>query len=1164
MAQVPVRQPRFLGEKVPYREQSMQENIQQELGSGYDVMSSNGGYVARAKPVQYTSKRDKSQNLRATSTYIPKEIYISDEGKVQKEIVRGVYMDDTWGDGWSQSPFEKEVTDYENQSRYTYDKRELKSGRETIRQTSSNVGGVYKEKRIIDQTSKEYELKQQERDLFETFVGQGRTYAESRILSRMTEAQREAKFRAEAKARTQMFSAQGKAITMQHQSQREFEAEYKASAKKYAGDIVKEQEDQRKSPFVESPKPVVVQSSQSFTAPTPASPTTRTDMGTPFVLEQKKEFGTPGGTIEASKPYQYRKGFMVTDAERYSEQQQLEQDNFIQKGIDKYRFEYKRQTTKQLGGMNPLISSTVVPFSIGAVNIVAGTMAHPVQAVKGLFHPVEMAKNIQTELAGLTATKGPVYSLSYLGGTVAGAEVLGKAGKRTLEVAKDTYVKTGSKFREPETVFEPDSITGKKTFYTVKSTAESLRAFNKGGKSVDVAVAQNIVKNPEMYAKPQVKGTVLMNNPVLSDIRTALGPDVVYTGGVARRVVTGEGRIRDIDIVVKTAEQGKADAYAVAKRYPDKYEVIQHEKYPEIYRLRDKKTNKPVADFDPVHLAEEGLINAKSVKQVGDYKVVSAETMLQSKATQIIKGKVNSKYPLKQAENIQQLSPGTPILKDQVIVTHISPSKVKGTIKPSPEKVGLEDPVLYVAPKGKGSVHFTGLEMESATYSLNPFKNLFGIPSASEIAIKGVKTLPKDVVMTPGFEHLPEFYKGEVGKGYAYITKRSQIGTGDIPRQQFYLSKKTVMSGKVVEPGWKWEAGTAEGEAGIILGENLAYTPKSTIGKFKGFDEYTVIKGRAVAVRQAELLTSNQPVASSSVVVGGKTILKGGEALDIVSSEATVVTPLSSYKGVPFGSLKTVESKPSSFLKSQPKGFSQIDLGGVSGSTVASRTTSLSGLSKFSPGQSVKTSYKSLGSSQKSPVSSLVSPVSRGSLSVGSSGGISTGRSFGGSSGGGSSGISKGGSSGGGSSGGSSGGGSSGGSSRPGDTVPPSYPKAYSRPDSEKKERKEQFKVEVRKKGVFKTIAVTETPQEAFRIGKFNVEQTASASLRVKPVNSGSKVTGVGKGILPFSKFRESKKEPDVFIQRRKFRIRTPGEKKEITYKGLMVQKNKKIFGRLR
>lgn len=1162
MAEVPVRQPRFLGEKVPYREQTIQESIQQELGSGYTVEQTPQGFIARANPVQYVKKKDtRTKKVRAGQiyqygSYSPHELVISPEGKVLKETKRATYKTDASGKIKTWDVYESEVTDYEKQTRYTFGKRDLKSGRETIRKTSSLEGGVYKEKRIIDQDTKEYEQARAEHELFSTFVGQGRSYAEARILSRMSEAQREARFKQEARERTQRFGLQGKAVTLQHQAQREFEAEYKSEAQRYATEIVTKQESARsqKSPVVESPKPVVgIQPSQSFEAPTPASPTTKTDMGDKgFILPPSKQYSK----IEESKPFQYRTGFMVTDAEKYQQQQILESDNVVQRQIDKYRFGFA-EASKQLD-FHPILSDVAVPFAVGSVNIIAGTVAHPVQAVKSMFHPVELAKNVQSELSTLTATKGEVYSLSYFGGTIAGAEVIGRAGKRGVELAKDVYVKAGAKEVPAETVFEPKTITGEKTFFTVRSTAESLEAFNKGGRTPNIQVAQAIVKNPEAFAKPPVKGTVIMHSEVLRDIQVSVPQEhIAYTGGVARRVLTGEGRIRDVDVVTATP---KADAYAVAKRFPEKYEVIQHEVYPEIYRLRPRKEyhkqlgTKPVADFDPRYLAEEGLINEQSIIRVGEYNVVKPDVLLKSKATQILKGKVNPKYPLKQAENIQQLSPGTPIIQDQVIVTHISPAKIKGLQIEGKltEKAGLEDTGLYVTPKGKGSTYFTGLTQESTSYSLNPFKGIFGIPTATEIAVRGAKTYPKEVVMKPGFEHLAEYQKSQAGKGYVWITKRSQIGTGDIPRQRFFLSRETTMSGKTVEPGWRWEAGTSEGEAVIGESEMIEYLPKSGLSKFKGFDKYTVIEGRAVAVREARLLEAGDFGSPEGIIVSAEKIKGGSEALEVVQSKGqlSTVTPLSYAKGVPFGSLKTAEvmsSKP-------PTVTSMVDLGGVSSRPVSSKTSQISGLSRISPTQSVTSKVSSV----ESLVSPVRSPVSRGrsgASAISSIGGLSSGRSFGGSSRGGSSGISRGGSTPTGRSGGSSG--------RPSEGVPPTYQRVYPRPETKAQQKKEQFKVQVRKKGIFKTIAVTETPEEAFRIGKFNVEQTASASLRVKPVGSGEKVTGIGKGILPQTKFRLSQKEPDVFIQRRRFRIGTPGEKKEITQKGLLALKGKKIFGGL-
>jgi len=46
-------------------------------------------------------------------------------------------------------------------------------------------------------------------------------------------------------------------------------------------------------------------------------------------------------------------------------------------------------------------------------------------------------------------------------------------------------------------------------------------------------------------------------------------------------------------------------------------------------------------------------------------------------------------------------------------------------------------------------------------------------------------------------------------------------------------------------------------------------------------------------------------------------------------------------------------------------------------------------------------------------------------------------------------------------------------------------------------------------------------------------------------------------GILPRQKFRPSKQDANIFVQRRPFRIKTGGEKREITYKGLEVLRAK-------
>ena len=112
--------------------------------------------------------------------------------------------------------------------------------------------------------------------------------------------------------------------------------------------------------------------------------------------------------------------------------------------------------------------------------------------------------------------------------------------------------------------------------------------------------------------------------------------------------------------------------------------------------------------------------------------------------------------------------------------------------------------------------------------------------------------------------------------------------------------------------------------------------------------------------------------------------------------------------------------------------------------------------------------------------------------------------------------------------------------------------------------RGELYEAEVRRRGRFMSIGIFESPREAFLKGKIAVLTSAGASLRVRPLDGPQNLFSVASKILPSKIFRRSVKEPGVYIQRREFRISTPGEKREITYRGLakirQMGKKKSIF----
>ena len=100
------------------------------------------------------------------------------------------------------------------------------------------------------------------------------------------------------------------------------------------------------------------------------------------------------------------------------------------------------------------------------------------------------------------------------------------------------------------------------------------------------------------------------------------------------------------------------------------------------------------------------------------------------------------------------------------------------------------------------------------------------------------------------------------------------------------------------------------------------------------------------------------------------------------------------------------------------------------------------------------------------------------------------------------------------------------------------------------------FSLLVRRKGIFQKEGNFGSSREAFIRGKDVVGGEASASFKIKDAR-GNLVTPFGLG----ERFRLSKKDPGVVVERRKYRISSPGEKQEITYKGLMTLKAKRKGG---
>lgn len=108
------------------------------------------------------------------------------------------------------------------------------------------------------------------------------------------------------------------------------------------------------------------------------------------------------------------------------------------------------------------------------------------------------------------------------------------------------------------------------------------------------------------------------------------------------------------------------------------------------------------------------------------------------------------------------------------------------------------------------------------------------------------------------------------------------------------------------------------------------------------------------------------------------------------------------------------------------------------------------------------------------------------------------------------------------------------------------------------------FRVQVRKRGKFYPVVPFPVVKgEALFLGRRAVKRGAAATFKLIPTKAKPKKAGVPKiteaALIP--EFRKPKKggEPLTFIQKRAYRIKTPGERKEITMKGWAARRKRKV-----
>lgn len=482
-------------------------------------------------------------------------------------------------------------------------------------------------------------------------------------------------------------------------------------------------------------------------------------------------------------------------------------------------------------------------------------------------------------------------------------------------------------------------------------------------------------------------------------------------------------------------------------------------------------------------------------------------------------------FPLaKSVQNIKQRFLKTIDPEGNIYASTASPQKLKGNVAGAGPKAqaNLEDPGIYVTPKGEGSPAFLGVT-ENGVYpknpTLNPFKGAFDTPTVTTFKAKGIATPAKKALESAGFEAVRAFQEEVAGSGQIVMTKRSIIGQGGVKRQLMTVTQDVETPGglSVKKGDLRIEAGTSELEAVVPEGQLFEYTPKTKPGKLKGFDQYTKYQGEVIAIREAELLTESGAKTSPKILSKSGSKLYTIEELSSQASKAEASAPIN-----PLGITSSATSKKqstsevsvleegSTSKKTSKKVSEEIDI--LSSSEVSSKASDPTSFMSSEVSKSVSdgsgltsTSFSSVSDPISDPFSS--SSTSRSSSKSSTS--KSTSQSFG----------------------------SFGGTDF--------FDEKNVKPKKRRREEFDQdfFSAEVKVGGKFRRVASGSSFDDVFGVANKKVSNSALASVRF--FENGELLTDIP---INSNRYRRSKSQKGVFVEKNEFRIDTPGELSEITF----------------
>jgi hypothetical protein len=364
-----------------------------------------------------------------------------------------------------------------------------------------------------------------------------------------------------------------------------------------------------------------------------------------------------------------------------------------------------------------------------------------------------------------------------------------------------------------------------------------------------------------------------------------------------------------------------------------------------------------------------GSTTTRGLQLFRDVRVRAGATAVPAEdifAIEVLQGR--TRFPLSRStgDALSQFRSGrTP---DGFLVTTASPRPISGNVVIQNPKgaAGLEDAGLFTTPVGRGSPAFTGVMGTTSTeysFSLNPFSGIRR-PTVTEVEVRNIGLVPQNILRQPGFRATQQFQQDVFApRGIASITKRSQLGQRDIPRQRFTADVDFQEGNFNIRRGdIRREAGTSEIEAIVPTGTILE--------DVTGNRRFTRLNGNIVEIRR------KRAVPTQDVSISTGLNLKSGASRSVPKAFVPSSQPVS--RRVVTVSVPLPVSRPRSAVSSSKvvsSFFAGSTASALSSSSVSQGSSAISIISS----SRTRTGKSSIVSRPRNTVSSFFSGSSRAS-----------------------------------------------------------------------------------------------------------------------------------------------------------------------------------------